>query len=788
MDAIQRQSLDFAFITPVALVELSLDSNLRVLSTITQPADESFSPWLAGAVFTLESRTDISNLSDVRGKNVIALSELALGGWLSAVREWNDLGINVDNHLNSTEFDFSYSSIISRVCSGEMDIGVIAANTFLTYSSACDKPLKILPQIEDSQSIPYPLTRSTRLYPEVAFVMLSQNDEGFIRELTKVLLDIEPDSEVANAVNICGFNPPLPYNEVQALMEELGIGPFGDMSSQTIRQFLSENNILVIAVLLGIIFLTVGGYIYSRVFFLKLKQSENYRLQLFENSHIPMVVVNHVSRTFHDMNPAALKIYGYENKSELIGQDLMVSSASHQDVDTSIPDAFNANTKKVLEENAATFEWRMIRPNAEEWIAKIHLMKMSSFDEPLVQATIEDITVQKRLEEERGQLEQQLEFSQRMESIGRLAGGIAHDFNNLLTIINGYSEFLIDDSSLGPSQHEIMEQITKAGLRASELTHQLLTFSRKQVVKQIPVNINNIITDSAGMIKSVLGDGINLEMQLYEIDSLVLTDPGQIQQVMINLVVNAKDAMPQGGSLNISTESIFITPDMANAHELTPGNYMEIRVKDNGVGIDKNIINHIFEPFFTTKESSGTGLGLSSVYGIIRQSKGTILVESKKDKGALFKILLPVTETKEYLPDELIPENFSIIKDCTVLVVEDQKEVRTYIVAVLEKAGYQVISAESGEEAITIFNNSENPFHLLITDVVMEGMNGGELAAKLLELHPEIPVLFTSGYPENELTHYDLKLGTLEFLAKPFSPKELLSRLGHILGQSSEQV
>lgn len=782
MRAVSNQDLDFAFITPVVFVELSQNLELRPISTILQRAGDDYSPWLAGAVFTLESRADINAINEITDTSVIALSEFALGGWLSAVREWKELGINEED-LNVT-FDFSYASVIERVCSGEFALGVIAANTFDSYTQYCDQPLKVVSHHDAQQDNHFPLEHSTRLYPEVAFAEVIPHDESLVRNLTRALLDIEPGSEVASVMNVQGFTAPLSYREVQLLMQELELGPYANTPGIDLQQFLDENITVVTIILLGIVALTSAGFINAHILSRKFKDSEQFRKQIFEGSHVATIVVKPESGEFMDMNQSAIDLYGYSTKEELIGKTIEDVSAEGQFIRNPFTEYYKRIREKVMSEGNASFEWRHKRPNDEEWIGKVRLMKFNTSTGPLIQSMVEDITEQKTMELERRQLEQQLEFSQRMESIGRLAGSIAHDFNNLLTIINGYSEYMLDDSKDNPQQLEILSQINKAGVRASELTQQLLTFSRKQVIKQSPVNVEDMIRESTEMMSSALGEEIKLELDLKSSKSFVKTDPGQIQQIIINLIMNAKDAMPDGGKLKISTDTLFLNPQNARQLDLNVGEYLEILVSDNGTGMDENVITHIFEPFFTTKANTGTGLGLSTVYGIVRQTLGNIIVDSTKGEGTTFRILLPLTdEMMAEVEKEKVQVNFPN-KEYTILVVEDQEEVRAYIHSVLDRAGFSTITAESGPEALAVMSARKDPVDLLLTDVIMEEMSGGELAEKFLKIYPDTPVLFTSGYPEDEIARHGVRQGTMEFLAKPFSPKDLMVRLNEILSDA----
>jgi len=376
--------------------------------------------------------------------------------------------------------------------------------------------------------------------------------------------------------------------------------------------------------------------------------------------------------------------------------------------------------------------------------------------------------------EELKQTQAQLLQAQKMEAVGRLAGGIAHDFNNLLTVITGFSEIMLhrhlDDHD---PLRESIEQIKKAGEQAASLTRQLLAFSRKQVLQPKVLGLNAVVTDMDKMLRRLIGEDVDLVTVLEPELGPVKADPGQIEQVIMNLAVNARDAMPQGGKLTIETASVELDEAYARRHvAVEPGPYVMLAMSDTGVGMDAETQSHIFEPFFTTKEE-GTGLGLPTVYGIVKQSGGHIWVYSESGLGTTFKIYLPrVEEAVEPLKPSAAPTRSHQGWE-TVLVVEDDEGVRTLTREVLELDGYSVLEARHGEEALLISEQHEGPIHLMVTDVVMPGMNGRELAERLAPLHPEMKVLYISGYTDKAIVrHCVLEPGTA-FLQKPFTPDAL---------------
>ncbi len=387
---------------------------------------------------------------------------------------------------------------------------------------------------------------------------------------------------------------------------------------------------------------------------------------------------------------------------------------------------------------------------------------------------------------ERKSLEGQLQHAQKMEAIGRFAGGIAHDFNNMMTAVIGFSDYLISQFKEGDSTRSIIEQIKNAGNRAASLTHQLLAFSRKQVMETQLIDINTIITDMEQMLKRLLGEDIDLQKSLNTKFALVKADQSQIEQIIMNLVVNARDAMPDGGKLIIETSKTELDEDYCQKWiDIQPSKYIVLTISDNGCGMDKDTQAHIFEPFFTTKEfGKGTGLGLSTVYGIVKQNNGYIHVYSEPDKGTTLKIYFPSTiEDKVDIGINQEASQESLKGSQTVLVVEDEELVRQITSTTLKDNGYTVLEASNSKEALPICENYPGKIHLLITDVVMPGMQGPSLAKKILSIHPEIGVLFMSGYTDKAAEQLELLDHESHFLEKPFTPKKLLSKIKEILQQ-----
>ena len=383
----------------------------------------------------------------------------------------------------------------------------------------------------------------------------------------------------------------------------------------------------------------------------------------------------------------------------------------------------------------------------------------------------------------RQELEQQLRQSQKMEAIGRLAGGVAHDFNNLLTAINGYSSLALQRANPDDRLRGYLEEIKKAGERAATLTRQLLAFGRKQLLKPVVLNLNDVVSDMNKMLRRLIGEDIRFNARFDPELKPIKADPGQIEQVLVNLVVNSRDAMPQGGSLTIETANFESDAEFAGKHlGLAPGHYVMLAVSDSGCGMDDKTRARIFEPFFTTKEKGrGTGLGLSTVYGIVKQSGGSVWVYSEQGKGSVFKVYFPQFEEDAEIARTVLVETPVPRGSETILLVEDEDVVRGLARKILEQAGYYVLDARGGDEAIRLCHELPGPIHLLLTDVVMPERSGKEIAECLAELRPSTRVLYMSGYTDDAIVHHGVLDSDVEFIQKPFTPVALARKVREVL-------
>jgi PAS domain S-box-containing protein len=472
-----------------------------------------------------------------------------------------------------------------------------------------------------------------------------------------------------------------------------------------------------------------------------------------------------------DANPALLTMLGYSTTSELVGKHL---GGLYSDTQRWFELADYLRSAAPF--NGLIAEWK--RNDGITILVRVSGRAVCNDERKTAfELFAEDVT-------ERRALEQQLQQSQKMEAIGRLAGGIAHDFNNLLMVISGYSEFLLDRLGPDPSLRGPAQEIAGASQRASSLTRQLLAFSRKQMLAPKILDLNGVVTENLKMLTRVIGEDIDLVMVPAPSLGAVRADAGQIDQVIMNLAVNARDAMPSGGKLTIETSNISLDEEYARFHApLRPGDYVMLAISDTGLGMDSETQSHIFEPFFTTKGPKGTGLGLSTVYGIVKQSGGYIWVNSEPGKGTSFKIYLPrIAERAE--PAQVVASNEAAFTEPgteTILLAEDEANLRYLARQFLEKQGYKVIEAADGAVAMQIAVAHEGVIHLLLTDVIMPGMNGRELAQRISEIRPQTKVLYMSGYTENVIGHNGTLDAGVRLLQKPFTLRDLKSKVREVL-------
>ncbi len=512
------------------------------------------------------------------------------------------------------------------------------------------------------------------------------------------------------------------------------------------------------------------------------EEVSRYTLQmqaLSENAPFGMVMIDK-DGTFKYINPKFKELVGYDLEDIPDGRTWFRRAYPdpayrHQVISTWMEDMKDAKPGR---RETRTFKVRC-KDGTEKIINFIPVVLETG--ESLV--ACEDMTELKRAEEEKALLQEQLLQSQRVEAIGRLAGGIAHDFNNLLTVIKGYSELSKMELTEDHPLRQNIEEIQSATERAANLTRQLLAFSRRQIMEMKVLDLNTLLRDLDKMLRRVIGEDIELVTVLSEDLGRVKADAGQIEQVIMNLVVNARDAMPSGGKLTIETANVELDESYARSHlDVKPGPYVMLSVSDTGVGMSPEVRERIFEPFFTTKEKGkGTGLGLSTTYGIVKQSGGEIWVYSELGKGTMFKIYLPrVDEPLESITERAVEEQLPRGNE-TILIVEDDEEVRKLAARILEKQGYTILESPNGDEALHACEMYKNSIHLMLADIVMPGMSGSELGRLLKPRYPEIKILYMSGYTDDAIVHHGILERGVHYIQKPFTMEGLARKVREVL-------
>jgi PAS domain S-box-containing protein len=478
---------------------------------------------------------------------------------------------------------------------------------------------------------------------------------------------------------------------------------------------------------------------------------------LFEDHPQAMLVIDPAERNVLEGNAAAEALYGY-TRQQFRGMSL---------------DAVVVPDQAAGEASGSTTRHRTSSGRVIDVEVAQHQIEFGGRSAEL--AVVTDVTG-------RRQLEEQLRQAQKMESVGMLAGGVAHDFNNLLTIISGYSQLIMHALQPGDPNHYAAEQILKAGERAATLTQQLLAFSRRQVLQPRVLDLNKLVTALSTMLRRLIGEDIDLQLVLRPDLGMVSADPGQIEQVLMNLVVNARDAMPKGGTLTIETANVELDESYSGHHlAVKPGPYAQIAVSDNGGGMDEATQARLFEPFFTTKGvGRGTGLGLSTVLGIVKQSGGNLDVYSVPDRGTSVKVYLPRIEQQPAVEAESRRKQV-IAGSETVLLVEDDEMVRHLVRETLVRAGYKVMDTSDPLEARRLSNSYQGPIHLLIADVVMPKVSGRELAGELRSRRGAMKVLYMSGYTDHAIVNTGILRKEVAFLQKPFTPAALTEKVREVL-------
>ncbi len=506
--------------------------------------------------------------------------------------------------------------------------------------------------------------------------------------------------------------------------------------------------------------------------------SETRYRRLFEAAKDGILILDAATGKIVDVNPFLEELTGYSH-GDFLDKHLW-EIGPFKDIAASRANFADLQAHAFVRYDDLPLQARDGRRLDVEFISNVYQVD----GQDVIQCNIRDTSARRQAERQQAQLEVQLRLSQKMEAIGRLAGGVAHDFNNLLSVILSYTDFALEGLAQGEPRWGDLQEVRKAGERAASLTRQLLAFSRRQVLQPVALQLNQSAADLGKMVLRLLGEEIEIVLALAPDLGLVLADPGQVEQVLMNLVLNSRDAMPGGGKLTISTCNVEIDTAYSEQHvAVRPGPFVQLSVADTGCGMDRQTQARLYEPFFTTKEKGkGTGLGLSTVYGIVKQSGGYIWVYSEPGLGTTFKIYLPRAQDVAAPEAPLLPALPRRSTGAeTILVVEDEEALRAVARRTLEAAGYTVLTAADGLEALEVFGRHPGQVQLLLTDVIMPRMDGGALAHELTRRRPGLRVLFMSGYTDDAIVHRGVLDPGTNFLTKPFTSAGLALKVREVL-------
>ena len=806
---VEKGEVDFILANPSFYVELESWYGVNRIATLKNKRTVGVHTTCGGVIFYSKNRQNIHHLTDLKGKSFMAVEETAFGGWRTVWRELKNAGVEPYSDFSSLSFGGTQDAVVYAVRDGKVDAGAVRTDTLERMNAEGKIKVDDFRVIhEHGGNEHFPFLHSTRMYPEWPFAKVKHTSKELAERVAVALINMPEDSPATKAAKCAGWTIPLNYQTVHECLKELRLGPYKDFGKIPIQDVEKKywHLVLLSAALFFVMAVSTG-------LFIKLNRkvkSYNYQLQLeigerketeellrkSEEKHrlvtenmVDCIWQMNMNLEFTYVNQAVFPFFGYTTE-EWIGSKVPdhCSSEEIEKIEAIITDSLAGLPDKTTR----VLETIFYHKNGEEIPCEINgKMILDDAGNPIYfQGTTRNITERKRAEEEKKKLETQLVQAQKMEAIGTLAGGIAHDFNNLLTVIIGNAQLALMDVIKDEFLRKEVEEIKKAGDKAASLTRQLLAFGRKQVTKPEVMDINEVISEMEKMFKRMIGEDIEF-LTLFEHDLWkVFADSGQIDQVIMNLVVNARDAMPQGGKLTIETANVELDGNYFREHGIEgkkSGHYVMLAISDTGSGMDKETREHIFEPFFTTKEvGKGTGLGLSTVYGIVKQNNGFVWVYSEPGKGTIFKIYLPRVKG-DAEPEE--KEQTSVAElggSETVLIVEDDDSLRHFAQKALQQQGYRTLVAENGEDALEVSKEYEGSIDLMITDVVMPKMGGREAADRLLSLYPQMKVIYMSGYPDNAIVHHGVLEAGLNFLDKPFTPKGLAHKVREALDAEKE--
>ena len=842
---VEKKEVDFILANPSFYVKLEILYGAGRIATLKNMVGDKVFTRFGSVVFCKKERGDIDQYRDLKGKAVMAVEETSLGGWRAAWREFMAAGIDPFKDFGSLTFGGTHDAVVYAVRDGKADAGTVRTGMLERMAQEGLIKLhdfKVLHEHGGAKVHPASL-HSTREYPEWPLAKLKHTADALAEAVAVALLQMPAGAPAALASKSAGWTIPLNYQPVHECLKELKIGPYKDFGKITFGAVVEKYRLLILIDLAALIVLawflsnrlklnrklkTAHTTLRLEVDERKLSEEKirhlNAVLRSIRNINLLIITQNDRDKLLKSVCDNFVAERGYQNAWIALfdeSKKFVAAAASNVGEEFSrLPEMFERGEliyccRKALarpgvlaltdpaqvcddcplKQGYAGREAMAIRLEYEDNIYGVIAVSVplamsgDPEEQSLFTEVAGDIAYALHAMESRAQkeaFETMFLQSQKMEAVGTLAGGVAHDFNNLLTTIIGNADLVLMELDKNNPSYESLNEIVKAGNSAASLTRQLLAFSRKQIVQPVVLNLNTVTANMDKMLQRTIGEDVALQTLLGPELGVVSADPGQIEQVIMNLAVNAKDAMPQGGKLTLETANVNLDENYFENHAVKslPGPYVMLAVSDTGGGMDKATRARIFEPFFTTKDKGrGTGLGLATVYGIVKQSNGHIWAYSEPGCGTTFKVYLPrVQGDAALLPEEKAPK-VKLTGSETVLVAEDDAALCKLIRNVLFSRGYHVLEAKNGQEALRIAEAHKGPIHLMISDVVMPRMSGRELAQRLHPLRPEMKVIYMSGYTDNAIVRHGVLDPQLVFMQKPFTPQALARKVREVLDQ-----
>ena len=842
---VQKGEVDLILANPSFYVKLEILYGAGRIATLKNRLGDKIFTKFGSVVFCRKERGDIDQYRDLKGKAVMAVEETSLGGWRAAWREFKAAGIDPFKDFAALIFGGTHDAVVYAVRDAKVDVGIV--RTDLLERMAQEGLIKLddfkVVHQHGGGKVHLPFLHSTREYPEWPMAKVKHTTDSLAERVAVVLLQMPTDAPAALAAGCAGWTIPLNYQPVHECLKELKIGPYKDFGKITFGAVVEKYRLLILIDLAALIVLAwllsarikINRRLKTAHTALRLEVDERRRsqerishlnavLRSIRNINLLMITQKDRDQLIKSVCENLVQNWGYHNAWIALfdgSKKFVTAAAANVGKEFSrLPEIFErgdliyccrqalaqpgilalTDPAQVcddcpLKQGYAGREAMAIRLEYEDNIYGVIAVSVplamsgDPEEQSLFKEVAGDIAYALHAIESRAQkeaFETMFLQSQKMEAVGTLAVGVAHDFNNLLTTIIGNAELVSMDLAKNNPSYERLNEIIKAGSSAASLTRQLLAFSRKQIVQPVVLDLNTVTANMDRMLQRTIGEDVPLQTLLDQDLGVVSADPGQMEQVIVNLAVNAKDAMPQGGKLILETANVDLAENYFENHgvESVPGPYVMLAVSDTGSGMDKETRARIFEPFFTTKDKGkGTGLGLSTVYGIVKQSKGYVWAYSEPGCGTTFKVYLPRVEGDAVLLQEEKAPKVKLMGSEMVLIVEDDAALCKLIRNVLFSRGYHVLEAKNGQEALRIAEAHKGPIHLMISDVVMPRMSGRELAQRLHPLRPEMKVIYMSGYTDNAIVRHGVLDPQLVFMQKPFTPQALARKVREVLDQ-----